>query len=430
MVVSCVFGWVGLRNLAENIAKRFIVWAIVGFVFTRGSITMFQYVTTYLGPHVALLTLVSFCISLIILLFREQFPRLSGRVDDLKSVQSMHTRQTPRVGGIAIFVALLFSVIFAPITIMDRYFDFIISAAFLFFVGLLEDLGFHVSPRKRLLAAATASLLVIVLLGVWIPRIGVPGLDGLVGNWALGIPLTLLLTAGIANGFNLIDGVNGLASVTSMVAAIALGLISMQAGYTVMGHLSIMLVAAIFGFFLLNFPFGLIFLGDAGAYTIGFVLSWFAIAVLINAPDVSPWAILLVVFWPVADTVLAIYRRFKRRMSAMAPDRLHVHQMVMRTLEICWLSRARRSISNPLTTLLLFPFLSAPPIAGVMLWDQNVLSFLAVCLFACLFFLSYVAAPRLTARFRVRRSSQLANFGLLASAAVVDEVIPDRNDSP
>jgi UDP-N-acetylmuramyl pentapeptide phosphotransferase/UDP-N-acetylglucosamine-1-phosphate transferase len=217
---------------------------------------------------------------------------------------------------------------------------------------------------------------------------------------AVGIPLTILVTAGITNGFNLIDGVNGLASLTAIVAALALSQIAEISGYSTMVHLPMFLAAGVFGFFLINYPFGLIFLGDAGAYTIGFVLSWFGIAVLVNAPDVSPWAILLTFFWPAADTSLAIYRRLRRSSDISAPDRLHVHQMMMRGLEICVLGQNRRQISNPLTTLVLAPFVIAPPIVGVLLWNQNWNAFLAVLFFGSLLFVAYVAAPGLIRRFR------------------------------
>lgn len=74
----------------------------------------------------------------------------------------------------------------------------------------------------------------------------------------------------------------------------------------------------------------------------------------------------------------------------MAPDRLHVHQLVMRALEIHILGRGRRQIANPLTTVILAPFIIAPPTVGVLLWDNNQGAFLAVITFAGLFFGSYI----------------------------------------
>jgi hypothetical protein len=74
--------------------------------------------------------------------------------------------------------------------------------------------------------------------------------------------------------------------------------------------------------------------------------------------------------------------------------------MVMRSLEICIFGRERRDIANPLTTLILAPFVIAPPVAGVLLWDQNLNAFLAVLGFGAVFFASYAAAPALIRRFR------------------------------
>jgi UDP-GlcNAc:undecaprenyl-phosphate/decaprenyl-phosphate GlcNAc-1-phosphate transferase len=346
------------------------------------------------------LAAISFTISVIIVILGRLTPRLRSHTRHLRAVQAMHTRHTPRIGGIGIFGAIALSVLLAPEAISERYGYFVMATTLIFSVGLLEDFSGNVSARMRLLAAGAASLLVIWFLGVWLPRADIPGLDGIIGYWPVGIPLTLLLTIGIANGFNLIDGVNGLAAMTAIIAAVAMSLIADKADYNVMVHLAMMLAASVFGFFLVNYPFGFVFLGDAGAYTLGFVLSWFGIAILVNAPEATPWAILLVLFWPVADTLLAIYRRSRRKAGLFAPDRLHVHQLVMRAIEICFLNRNKRHIANPLTTLVLAPFVIAPPAVGVIFWDQTDISFAAVVIFGVMFFASYASAPLFIRRFR------------------------------
>ena len=348
-------------------------------------------------------SVVSALVCLIIVYAGKRIPKLAGRSGDLAAVQAMHERRTPRVGGIAIFIAFLISCAFVPLSISDAYLKFALATSFLFLVGLMEDLGLHVTPRMRLFACFLASFIAILLLGVWLPRIGIPSFDPLMATWTIGIPVTLLITAAVANGFNLIDGVHGLAAIAAVAAAIALAGIASQAGYFVMTEIALILTAGILGFLVFNYPFGWIFLGDAGAYTLGFILSWFGISVLINSPSVSPWAILLTVFWPLADALLAIFRRIRQSSLAMAPDKLHVHQMVMRSLEIYFLGRHRRQVSNPLTTLILAPFVLAPPVTGVLLWDQNKLAFFAVLSFLTLFFMSYRLAISVLRR-RPRRS--------------------------
>jgi UDP-GlcNAc:undecaprenyl-phosphate GlcNAc-1-phosphate transferase len=90
----------------------------------------------------------------------------------------------------------------------------------------------------------------------------------------------------------------------------------------------------------------------------------------------------------------------RRNTDVSAPDRLHVHQIMMRGIEICVLGQNRRQISNPLTTLALAPLVIAPPIVGVLLWNQNWNAFLALLAFGLLLFVSYAAAPSLIRRFR------------------------------
>ena len=341
----------------------------------------------------------------IVIAIAPMLPRLYGSADIAQSVQAVHTRPTPRVGGLGVITAMIAGLAFAPADLTAPYPELLIAASLIFSVGLLEDLGFSVAPARRLLAAMAASFVMVVLLDTWLPRVGIPVIDQILGFGIVGIPFTLFATAGVANGFNLIDGVNGLAAVTCIVAATAFAQIAEMAGYFDMVHLCLILAAGSVGFLFVNFPFGMIFLGDAGAYTMGFLLSWFGISILVVAPEVSPWAILLCVFWPVADTLLAIYRRRQRKCSAMAPDRLHVHQMVMRTLELCVVGRSQRNIANPLTTVVLTPFVAMPPTVAVMFWNDDLSAFLATLGFAVLFVTSYRLTPKLARRLRTRRIS-------------------------
>ena len=345
-----------------------------------------------LSWHSAVLSGLSFCFCVMLIGLSGRYPRLAGATSNLSAVQASHIRSTPRVAGVAIFAALAVSITFAPEAFVQRYAIFMAATSLIFIPGLLEDLGFGVSPRLRLLAAVFASLAVSLLLEIWLPRSGIALLDPFLSYPLVGIPLTVFLITGVTNGFNLIDGVNGLAAIAAIICSLALALIAQQVGYLAMVKFNLMLTAAILGFALLNYPWGKIFLGDAGAYTIGFVLSWFGVSILARYPDVSPWAILLTVFWPVADTLLAIYRRGLRRSSAVLPDRLHVHQLVMRALEIHVLGRGKRHIANPLTTLVLAPFVMVPPITAVIVWNEPGAALVFVCLYSIVFIACYILA--------------------------------------
>lgn len=348
---------------------------------------------------------VAFVAARFLVVFAGYFPILCGQSANVTAVQSAHSTPTPRVGGVAIFLALLLSMGFVPGTAGFNFPTFLAAAALLFCVGLAEDLGFGISPRWRLLAAVVASLAAVLFLGIWLPRLNIPYVDIAMAHWIVGVPVTLFIVAGVANGFNLIDGVNGLSSFTGIVAALALAGIAAQSGIEGLAAMSLYVMCAVAGFFLVNFPRGKIFLGDAGAYTLGFVLAWLGIAVLNAAPSVSAWAILLTVYWPLCDTLLAMYRRSRRKRDAMAPDRLHAHQLVMRSLEILILGRGRRKLANPLTTIVLAPFVAAPPLAGVLLWNNPLLAFVFAVGFLGLFWGSYFFAGKLTRVYRPRNTA-------------------------
>ena len=141
----------------------------------------------------------------------------------------------------------------------------------------------------------------------------------------------------MVNAFNLIDGLNGLSSYVTVSVGVSVSFIAFNAGNMQISIFLVLVIASVMGFMMLNFPFGRIFLGDGGAYALGHLLVWSAIILVNSASEISPFSILLVFFWPVADTGLAIWRRWRLGNPADRPDRLHFHQLAMRFLEIRFL---------------------------------------------------------------------------------------------
>lgn len=316
------------------------------------------------------------------------------RRDDLRAVQASHRAPTPRLGGLALIVVLLLGVfILPPEARQDGALAF---AALLpvFVAGLAEDIGYRVRPIGRLLAAGGSAALMILAFGFWITRLDVPLLDGWMAWTPLALAVTIFCSTGVAHAFNLIDGVNGLAGVTGIVTAIGLYVVAREAGLALHAELALIIAAAVAGFLVFNFPWGKIFLGDAGAYTLGHILAWMAISMLFRVPELTTWAVLLIFFWPVADTFLAIWRRRQSGRPTGQPDRLHFHQLVMRALEITRYGRKSRTLTNPLTTVVLLPMIVAPPMAGVALWNAPLSAFFATLFFGTVFFATYILGMR------------------------------------
>lgn len=329
----------------------------------------------------AILFFVSFILCLVIILASGYGFYRRGDLDAV-AVQSAHSGFVPRVGGLSIYISLLgliplLSFGFIPLEVVfdlnsDELTWLILSAAPVFSVGLAEDLGYYMSPKVRLFASAVSSLLAIILFKAWLTKIGVPVFDALLIFAPIAIFFTIFATVGVVNAFNLIDGLNGLSSYVTISISASLSIIAIQVDNLQFAIFLVLVIAAVLGFFILNFPFGKIFLGDGGAYAMGHLLVWSAILLVNHATEISPFAILLIFFWPVADTFLAIWRRWKLGNPTDRPDRLHFHQLAMRFLEIRFFGRDRRNVVNPLSTLILVPLISAPQIIGVLFWGNFV----------------------------------------------------------
>ena len=230
----------------------------------------------------------------------------------------------------------------------------------------------------------------ILFYGCWVPRVGIPYIDILISFAPIGIIFTIFASAGVTNAFNLIDGLNGLAGFTAITISVSLSFLAFPAYYD-LGILCLSITPLIAGFLILNFPFGKIFLGDGGAYLLGHSLVWLAICLMGIDSSISPFAVLLIFFWPVADTLLAIWRRKKLSKPNYLPDRLHFHQLTMRFLEIKGFGRYRRNITNPLATSILLPIIILPQILGVIYARDGIMAPLSLAIVAVIFVTAYFA---------------------------------------
>jgi UDP-N-acetylmuramyl pentapeptide phosphotransferase/UDP-N-acetylglucosamine-1-phosphate transferase len=134
--------------------------------------------------------------------------------------------------------------------------------------------------------------------------------------------------AGVANAVNIIDGFHGLASGTVILMLLALSALAYQAGDAPLAQVGMLTAAAVAGFWLVNYPWGKLFLGDGGAYFVGFALAWIAVLLPMRNPGVSPWASLMVCAYPIIEVLYSIVRRSLRGLSPGDPDRHHLHSLL------------------------------------------------------------------------------------------------------
>lgn len=252
---------------------------------------------------------------------------------DLSGPQKFHKKSVPRIGGIGITLGILIAILLKfqaqPTSAIEL--TILICAIPVFSIGLTEDLTKKISVRMRLLFVALGALLAINILNIQITKLDIPGIDYLLGFSPIAIVFTTFAVTGLSNAYNIIDGFNGLSSMVGMITLMALGYISYVLADPIMISLSLIMVAAILGFFVWNYPRGLIFLGDGGAYLIGFWIAIISIMLVSRHGNLSPWFALLVNGYPILETLFTIYRRkIHQGKSPGQPDGIHFHSLIFR----------------------------------------------------------------------------------------------------
>lgn len=315
---------------------------------------------------------------------------------ELSGPQKFHQGDVPRVGGIGILVGTGAAAVLLSTLGLDHdglALKVLLCALPAFGAGLWEDLTKRVSPAKRLLAAAVSGGLGCALLGATLGRTDVPGLDALMVFPAFAVVATVFTVAGVANAVNIIDGFNGLASMCVMLMLAAFAGLAFMVGDLQLMRLALISLFAVAGFFIWNYPRGLIFLGDGGAYLLGFLVAEIGILLVVRHPQVSPLVALMVCIYPVFETVFSIYRRrFLRAVPPGLPDGIHLHSLIYRRL-VRWAAGprdvrgmvARNSAVSPFLWMLCLTSI-APALA---FWDNSAMLGFCIVAFALLYIVVY-----------------------------------------
>lgn len=343
-----------------------------------------------------LFLLVSFLVAAAVTLLVVHSSAKHGHVSadhDLSGPQKFHARPVPRIGGVGIFSGLAACVLlgFGLESMPYEHLGLLILLCGLpaFGAGLVEDFTKRVSPAKRLLATAVSAALGGTFLGALITRTDIPGLDWVVATTVGATLVTVFVVAGVANSVNIIDGFNGLSSMCVSLMLLVFAYVAYQLGDTELTLWALAGVGAILGFFVWNYPAGLIFLGDGGAYFMGFFLAEIGILLIARHAEVSPLFPLMVCIYPVFETVFSIYRRrFLRDASPGEPDGIHLHSLIYRRL-MRWAVGARdaRALTrrNSMTAPYLWMLCLTSLVPALLFWRSTVMLAACMLVFAVLY---------------------------------------------
>ena len=255
------------------------------------------------------------------------------RLFDSAGDRASHVGSVPIFGGIAIFSGIIFSLLFWADIENIQY--LLVSILIIFVVGVIDDLLF-LSPFKKIVGQVLATLIIIFLGDLQIDNMhGVLGVYDL-PDWIATL-FTIFVVIVITNGYNLIDGVDGLASGIGVISSFSFGIISLIMGQIDMAIVAFTLMGALLGFLRYNFFPAKIFMGDTGSLVVGMILSILAInciryglvTEIIKFPNKGPLLSIAVLAIPLFDSLRIFVARIIKGRHPLSPGRGHIHHALL-----------------------------------------------------------------------------------------------------
>ncbi len=342
------------------------------------------------------LLLISFATSVILTGFVIRYQHLHNHMSgdhDFDGPQKFHTAITPRIGGIAIWMGMAIAILYQLIVNPDLGSLLLITLTAslpVVVAGIAEDLTKRIGVKIRLMAGFLSGLIFLFLFDITTMRFGLGVLDLWLNQpWFVVLFLVFGIT-GISNAYNIIDGFNGLASMVAIISALAITYVAFKVGDPLVLNLAFILIGAIAGFFLWNYPRGLIFLGDGGAYLIGFWIACLSILLVARNPSVSPWFAIMVNAYPIFETLFTIWRRSVHQgKNPGLPDGAHFHSLIYRRI-MRWAHPGDQSYwANAKTSPYLWVLSSLGAIPALLWWDSTLALMISSVVFVLLYNLTY-----------------------------------------
>jgi len=255
------------------------------------------------------------------------------RLLDEAGDRASHKGSVPIFGGIAIFSGIIFSLLFWADIENIQY--LLVSILIVFFLGVIDDL-LVLSPFKKIVGQVIATSIIIFLGDLQIDNMhGVLGIYDL-PIW-IGTLFTIFVVIVITNGFNLIDGVDGLAGGVGVISSFSFGVIALLMDQSDMAIIAFTLMGALLGFLKYNFFPAKIFMGDTGSLVVGMILSILAINSIrhglvtetIKLPNKGPLLAIVILAIPLFDSLRVFIARIMKGRHPLSPGRGHIHHALL-----------------------------------------------------------------------------------------------------
>lgn len=346
----------------------------------------------WFDPSVLIFVGMSFVLNgFIAYLWHKKFYRKLG-LKTYQAIQRIHLNETPRLGGLVFVISLISFVMYCNTNESIQLLKLILICLIPIIVaGFKEDIFHNVEPAIRLLSLLFVGWLFRAQFTGPLPNLSeVPFLSKLlILQGGISFFYILSMTA-IANGMNLIDGVNGLCAAVALSILGALLFLSYKTSDVVMLSTIFTVIIILIPFLIFNYPYGKIFLGDLGAYSLGLVISMLTIMLFGRHPDISPWGAVLVLIYPATEIVFSFLRRLIKGVSIYHPDTYHLH---LKFFLFFRPQPAYKKIANALVTPALSGLWLFPLLTITWVYQKPFFIWIAIILFVLCYGLLYGIVP-------------------------------------
>ena len=279
------------------------------------------------GHNVLWIITLTFLVSVLLVPIVKKIANHVGAIDK-PDKRKVHTKPTPRMGGLAIFLSFVFGyILFAESNY--QMMSILIGGFILILLGIFDDIN-PIKARYKLLVQLIAASIVVFYGNIYLHEISAFGLYIHFG--AFGFPLAVLFITAIINAINLIDGLDGLAAGISSIYFLTISIIALilnrLGGFD--STLALIMLGATLGFLVHNFPPATIFMGDTGSMFLGYIISIISLLGYKAMTVTSLFVPIMIIFLPIIDTLLAILRRLLKGCNVGEPDKEHIHHQFLK----------------------------------------------------------------------------------------------------
>lgn len=323
----------------------------------------------------------SLLLNLIAIKFRSI--HIKWTIDEEIKYHSLNFASTPRIGGLSIFIALCIVIIYEILKPNSNWYPamLLLTASLpIFFLGFLEDITKKITAIIRLFGSFLSASLFIYLLQVGFEFSAYTEIIKYLIYFGF-----ILFIATLINSYNLIDGLNGLASMVGVITLAGICYIAYRVDDWMIIHISMVVISVIFGFFILNYPRAFIYLGDSGAYLLGFMVSSLSLLLILRNGELSYLLLVLLNIYPLFEIVFTILRRVLARTNPMIADKIHLHSLLYRKIKIFLKIGTKEDHTN--TTPFMWMLASLGVFPAALFWNDE----LALAISIMLFLLTYLA---------------------------------------